>query len=232
MLNLIYDLDVHDDTVHTWDVWLTVDGGSADIAPYAVHGRISGSGLVEELPWDGRIYAEDVLRQYSFLPYFKSFTDEVTVAFVPKRDEGAEDSLRPLDFMAYFRGFTDKALVTDIVLGPLSHKDDLTIEAEVTQTAFTNGTVITPSILCARKITAVASPETKFSVSFDNGETWAAWLEGVWVQNGRMDVNELAAVPTPAWSGSVRIKAVMGKNDTLSNIMIYGGALALSLIHI
>ena len=74
ILTLRYDLQAVDAAIHTWDVWIEMQGGSATIDTYGIHAVAMGQGLAAESDWDGTITASDEVDRYTF-SLVRDFTD-------------------------------------------------------------------------------------------------------------------------------------------------------------
>jgi hypothetical protein len=61
ILRLRYELEAVEASIHTWNVVLSVKGGSLSIVRYGVLGVVSGMGLAGNGEWDGEITAEDTI---------------------------------------------------------------------------------------------------------------------------------------------------------------------------
>ena len=235
ILHLRYDIQTIDAAIHTWGVWLTVNGGSVRIEPYAIYAVIMGTGMAAEEKWDGTIDAYDDVPRLSF-DIFKGMQDIVNVVNREPVKSEIADGVGKINFFTMFRGIQDSIDVTaDImVYSPWINNDKVDTECTydskvgwIGNGELSSGTALTVTTVPMRGVRKVETESTNasFYASYDDGGSWLGWTEEGWIETS-MNKAEIEAVPESAWAQggeTVQIRVVLEKNASLSELNVYGG---------
>lgn len=236
IISLRYDLQAVEAAIHTWDVWIEMDGGSVTIEPYAVHAVAIGQGLAAESDWDGTIKASDEVDRFDFGHIFRAIEDAGRITNDTPKQSETSDQIARFNFLNMFRNITDGHSATGNVMTftPYVNASRIMTSAEYNNTtgwqgsgnikAGTNQTVTTCDINGVTSV-EVASQNAVYYVSFDSGVTWQGWTTDGWVDNVTMIKKDLEAVPESAWKqhSKVRIRALLEDGANLYTIYAYGG---------
>ena len=106
ILRLRYELEAVEASIHTWNVVLSVKGGSLSIVRYGDLGVVSGMGLAGNGEWDGEITAEDTIDRI-LITEIKLYYDMPCLA---------ADSVKGLNIAAIFGGFTETVESTSDIM--------------------------------------------------------------------------------------------------------------------
>ncbi len=236
VLHLMYDLQAVAAQIHTWDVWMSMAGGSIHFDQYGMLGVISGVGLVGDSDWNGTISADDNIHAIHLERMFRKFSDSAELKGYTPLSAGNTDSLKNLTFLNMFTKITDSAsdtsklmtftpwvnadrIVTGCTVGP----DGWTGSGSVKQN--TAASLITSAVNDVTGI-HVESFAAVYYVSFDGGSTWLAHTSDGWQEGASMTAVELEAVTADQWKSggsSVRIKVLLEDKAWLHTIDLYGG---------
>lgn len=239
ILRLRYDIAAASASIHTWDVWFRMDGGSVYMEPYSMHGVIMGQGLAAESDWNGTINADDDVARFDFGGLFRQITDEVDISGEIPYRQTPVDTIAKFNFLNLFRGIADQYTATGnmMVFTPWVNPDKVsTTCAYNTSVGWIGaGTIAKGDALSVTTVamTGVTRVETRssnavFYASFDEGLTWVGWTDEGWVENASMIKTELEEVPASAWSSggsSVMIRAMLETDASLFTLDVYGGQL-------
>jgi hypothetical protein len=235
ILRLRYELEAVEAAIHTWNVVLSVTGGSLLIERYGVLGVVSGMGLAGNGEWDGEITAEDVIDRFFISRIMNRFSDAADVRLLHDTPCFAADSVTGFNIASIFGGFAEKVEPTSdiMVFSPWTNADKVTTTCEVkdngwigsgSTTLGTSLSVITCTVIGAAKIEA-DSKNAIFYISFDNGSTWMGYAEDEWKENTAMTESDIREIPEDALqrSNQLMVKAVLENDSALYEINIYGG---------
>lgn len=236
ILTLRYDLQEIDASIHTWDVWIEMDGGSITIEPYGIHAVALGQGMAAESQWDGTISASDDVTKLDFSGIFKTVQDNALATNNTPAKSAVNELIAGLNFLNMFRGISDGYSATENVMTftPYVNSALITTDASYNNTtgwqgsgnikAGTNKTVTTCDICNVTSI-EVSSQNAVYQVSFDSGATWQGWTSDGWIDDVTMIKKEIEFVPEAAWKqhDQVRIKALLEAGANLYTIYAYGG---------
>ena len=190
-----------------------------------IHAYLTASGLYLKSGWDGNIIIDDTIEKLDFEELVRELTDTASAsAMIPQ-------GVLPIDSISAIR-FTGIASITDtvtpakeMIFTATINTGLLTYTATLTDNVFTNGDVITPNISNIQSVSVVSSGG-EFSVSFDSGTTWVAYVQGSgWITGTTMSKAEIEAVPASAWTGTAMIKATLTSEQTLTSITALGGSI-------
>lgn len=237
ILRLRYDLQAVAAQIHTWDVWIEMNGGQISIGKYNMYGVIEGTGLSGDSEWNGNIRVDDDIRRIRFFPMMRKFTDEVKLSGETPKTAAPVERFKRLNFMQMFRGIRDTFGATSDVMTFTPWVNAQWVETGCTfnatvgwvgdgTTALGTALDVTTVQLTDVKRVEVQSSNAIFYVSFDDGGSWLGWTAGGWVEGALMIKDELEAVPETAWAlngGVVRIRAVLETDASLFTIDVYGG---------
>ena len=237
VLRLRYDLQAVAAQIHTWEVWLEMNGGKISIDKYNMYGVIAGTGLAGDSEWDGNIRAQDDIRRIRFYPMIRKIAEELKTDLAKPHSAKPSDRFRRLNFAKMFRGIKDTLGATSEVMTFTPWVNSQWVETGCTFNANVgwvgDGTTALGTALAVTtvQLTGVKRIETKSSnaiyyASFDDGETWVGWTADGWVEGASMIKDKLEAVPETAWAlngGVVRIRAVLETDASLFTLDVYGG---------
>lgn len=237
ILTLRYDLQAVDAAIHTWDVWIEMQGGSATIDTYGIHAVAMGQGLATESDWDGTITASDEVDRYTF-SLVRDFTDLASTTLNTPARAVPGDILARFDFTNMFGHIADnsRSYGDMTTFTPYVNASRVMTDADYNNTTGWQGTGEikkgTNKTLTTTDVHGVTSVETAsqnavFYASFDSGSTWVGWTSEGWVENVTMIKKEIEAVPESAWKqyDKVRFRVLLEGGATLYALHLYGGTL-------
>ena len=237
ILTLRYDLQAVDAAIHTWDVWIEMQGGSATIDTYGIHAVAMGQGLAAESDWDGTITASDEVDRYTF-SLVRDFTDSANTTLNTPARAVPGDILARFDFTNMFGRIVDnnQSYGNMTTFTPYVNASRVMTDADYNNTTGWQGTGEikkgTNKMLTTADVYGVTSVETAsqnavFYASFDSGYTWVGWTSEGWVENVTMIKKEIEAVPESAWKqyNKVRFRVLLEGGATLYALHLYGGTL-------
>ena len=237
ILTLRYDLQAVDAAIHTWDVWIEMQGGSATIDTYGIHAVAMGQGLAAESDWDGTITASDEVDRYTF-SLVRDFTDSANTTLNTPARAVPGDILARFDFTNMFGRIVDnnQSYGNMTIFTPYVNASRVMTDADYNNTTGWQGTGEikkgTNKMLTTADVYGVTSVETVsqnavFYASFDSGSTWVGWTSEGWVENVTMIKKEIEAVPESAWKqyNKVRFRVLLEGGATLYALHLYGGTL-------
>lgn len=237
ILTLRYDLQAVDAAIHTWDVWIEMQGGSATIDTYGIHAVAMGQGLAAESDWDGTITASDEVDRYTF-SLVRDFTDLASTTLNTPARAVPGDILARFDFTNMFGHIADnsRSYGDMTTFTPYVNASRVMTDADYNNTTGWQGTGEikkgTNKVLTTTDVYGVTSVETAsqnavFYASFDSGSTWVGWTSEGWVENVTMIKKEIEAVPESTWKqyDKVRFRVLLEGGATLYALHLYGGTL-------
>ena len=237
ILTLRYDLQAVDAAIHTWDMWIEMQGGSATIDTYGIHAVAMGQGLAAESDWDGTITASDEVDRYTF-SLVRDFTDSANTTLNTPARAVPGDILARFDFTNMFGRIVDnnQSYGNMTTFTPYVNASRVMTDADYNNTTGWQGTGEikkgTNKMLTTADVYGVTSVETAsqnavFYASFDSGSTWVGWTSEGWVENVTMIKKEIEAVPESAWKqyNKVRFRVLLEGGATLYALHLYGGTL-------
>ena len=237
ILTLRYDLQAVDAAIHTWDMWIEMQGGSATIDTYGIHAVAMGQGLAAESDWDGTITASDEVDRYTF-SLVRDFTDSANTTLNTPARAVPGDILARFDFTNMFGRIVDnnQTYGNMTTFTPYVNASRVMTDADYNNTTGWQGTGEikkgTNKMLTTADVYGVTSVETAsqnavFYASFDSGSTWVGWTSEGWVENVTMIKKEIEAVPESAWKqyNKVRFRVLLEGGATLYALHLYGGTL-------
>lgn len=237
ILTLRYDLQAVDAAIHTWDVWIEMQGGSATIDTYGIHAVAMGQGLAAESDWDGTITASDEVDRYTF-SLVRDFTDSASTTLNTPARAVPGDILARFDFTNMFGHIADnsRSYGDMTTFTPYVNASRVMTDADYNNTTGWQGTGEikkgTNKVLTTTDVYGVTSVETAsqnavFYASFDSGSTWVGWTSEGWIENVTMIKKEIEAVPESAWKqyDKARFKVLLEGGTTLYALHLYGGTL-------
>ena len=237
ILTLRYDLQAVDAAIHTWDVWIEMQGGSATIDTYGIHAVAMGQGLAAESDGDGTITASDEVDRYTF-SLVRDFTDSANTTLNTPARAVPGDILARFDFTNMFGRIVDnnQSYGNMTTFTPYVNASRVMTDADYNNTTGWQGTGEikkgTNKMLTTTDVYGVTSVETAsqnavFYASFDSGSTWVGWTSEGWVENVTMIKKEIEAVPESAWKqyNKVRFRVLLEGGATLYALHLYGGTL-------
>lgn len=237
ILTLRYDLQAVDAAIHTWDVWIEMQGGSATIDTYGIHAVAMGQGLAAESDWDGTITASDEVDRYTF-SLVRNFTDLASTTLNTPARAIPGDILARFDFTNMFGHIADnsRSYGDMTTFTPYVNASRVMTDADYNNTTGWQGTGEikkgTNKTLTTTDVHGVTSVETAsqnavFYASFDSGSTWVGWTSEGWVENVTMIKKEIEAVPESAWKqyDKVRFRVLLEGGAALYALHLYGGTL-------
>lgn len=237
ILTLRYDLQAVDAAIHTWDVWIEMQGGSATIDTYGIHAVAMGQGLAAESDWDGTITASDEVDRYTF-SLVRDFTDSASTTLNTPARAVPGDILARFDFTNMFGHIADnsRSYGDMTTFTPYVNASRVMTDADYNNTTGWQGTGEikkgTNKVLTTTDVYGVTSVETAsqnavFYASFDSGSTWVGWTSEGWVENVTMIKKEIEAVPESTWKqyDKVRFRVLLEGGATLYALHLYGGTL-------
>ena len=237
ILTLRYDLQAVDAAIHTWDMWIEMQGGSATIDTYGIHAVAMGQGLAAESDWDGTITASDEVDRYTF-SLVRDFTDSANTTLNTPAHAVPGDILARFDFTNMFGRIVDnnQSYGNMTTFTPYVNASRVMTDADYNNTTGWQGTGEikkgTNKMLTTADVYGVTSVETAsqnavFYASFDSGSTWVGWTSEGWVENVTMIKKEIEAVPESAWKqyNKVRFRVLLEGGATLYALHLYGGTL-------
>lgn len=237
ILTLRYDLQAVDAAIHTWDVWIEMQGGSATIDTYGIHAVAMGQGLAAESDWDGTITASDEVDRYTF-SLIRNFTDSASTTLNTPARAVPVDILARFDFTNMFGRIADnnRSYGDMTTFTPYVNASRVMTDADYNNTTGWQGTgeikkgtnkMLTTTDVYGVTSVETASQNTVFYASFDSGSTWVGWTSEGWIENVTMIKKEIEAVPESAWKqyDKVRFRVLLEGGATLYALHLYGGTL-------
>lgn len=236
VLRLRYDLQAAEADIHTWDVWMNMDGGSIHIEPYNIRAVIMGQGLTGDGEWDGTVDAYDDVQRFTFNMFKDIQEDMKLTGHIPHKATIA-DRIAVFDFTNMFRGISDNYTANEklMTFTPWVNQDKVTTTCTYDTTVgwIGAGTTVLGTALSVTTLpmTGVEHVETQssnaiFDVSFDGGSTWVGWTVAGWVKGAYMIENEIRAVPASGWKSggeSVIIRTTLETDASMFTLDVYGG---------
>lgn len=237
VLHLMYDLQAVAAQIHTWDIWMSMVGGSIHFDQFGILGVLSGVGLAGDSEWDGNISAGDDIHAIRFYPMFREFADKAILKGDIPLSSKPNETLNRLNFMGMFGGFTDSvnAAGTVMIFTPYVNADrsisDCTVDEKTgwigsgTIKLGNSASMVTSPMTGVTGVTA-SSSNAVFYASFDNGETWKGWTTEGWVENASMIRSDIEKITPAQWKqggDSVRIKVYLEDNASMYSLNVYGG---------
>lgn len=235
ILRLRYELEAVEASIHTWNVVLSVKGGSLSIVRYGDLGVVSGMGLAGNGEWDGEITAEDTIDRILISRIINRLSDKAEIKLYYDMPCLAADSVKGLNIAAIFGGFTETVESTSdiMVFSPWANADKVATSCEVkdngwigfgSTTLKTSLSVTTCAVYGAKHITA-DSKNAIFYISFDGGSTWMGYAENEWKENVAMTESDIGEIPEDALKqyDHLSVKAVLENDSVLYAINLYGG---------
>ena len=213
---------------HTFDIYMSCEGGTITIPALNMMVIMTGNGLVGDGQWNGIIEAEDTVDIIEpFSDVFVEIDEDVDASIHTPVGKTTSDSIGTITFRSMFNTFTDSfAKETPIMeFTTTLNTSLLTYTATISSGKFVNGDVILPALKNIGEI-SVISENTLYVASFDGGETWLAYSsEDGWVENLQMTEEQLMDVPTSEWDDGAIIKAIIADNANLTEIKVKGASL-------
>lgn len=214
-------LTMHDTATHVLSVRLSASGGSAKILLYDGQHILIGQGLVGDV-WSGAIEAEDEYNRFTF-DFLKTFTDSAEVSTHTPISESPADNFNRFTFNL-LRSFTDNVNSTIGIVRAYNGDGTSTVNCGTENGTWKGiGSIITTDVYNTVSVEVVQQGFVEYQVSFDEGQTWRGYIDGVWELNSTMTKLQLEAVRS--WDGNkMRIKAMLGSDVKLSSIQFNGGS--------
>ncbi|MGI6053156.1 MAG: hypothetical protein ACOYA9_11865 [Bilifractor sp.] len=235
ILRLRYELEAVEASIHTWNVVLSVKGGSVSIVRYGVLGVVSGMGLAGNGEWDGEITTEDTIDRILISRIMSCFSDTVDIRLLHDTPCLAADRVARVNIASIFGGFAETVEPTSdiMVFSPWANADKVATSCEVkdngwigsgSTTLKTSLSVTTCAVYGAKHITA-ESKNAIFYISFDGGSTWMGYAENEWKENVAMTESDIGEIPEDALKqyDHLSVKAVLENDSVLYAINLYGG---------
>jgi hypothetical protein len=235
ILRLRYELEAAEAAIHTWNVVLSVTGGSLLIERYGVLGVVSGMGLAGNGEWDGEITAEDVIDRFFISRIMNRFSDTADVRLLHDTPCLVTDGVCGINVATILSSFEESVEpVADVmVFAPWANADKVNTSCEVkdngwigsgSTTLGTSLSVTTCAVSGAAHLIA-DSKNAIFYISFDNGSTWVGYAQNEWKENVAMTKSDIREIPEDALqkSNQLMVKAVLENDSALYAINIYGG---------
>ena len=233
---LRYDLGAAEATIHNWEVWLNMAGGSMHVDPYYLNVVLEGQGIVAD-DFNGTIRAQDIVPKHDFLGIRKKISDAVEILEHTPQARTAAEFLKRNNFTSIFRKFHDTFRTTGdiMVFRPVTNQDKITTTAEVSDGIWIgSGTMVGGDAAYVETIpvtgitsVVATSSNAEFIVSADGGQTWVGHTESGWVEGAYMTRLEVEAVTAAQWAqlgDQVIVRAYIETDASLSTLNLYGAA--------
>lgn len=231
---LRYDLNAVEAAIHTWDVWLNMDGGGIKVPPFFLNVVLAGQGIVAD-DFNGTIQVSDIVPRHDFRDIRKQFTDEAELTVHTPQRETAADTIRRRNFTQIFRSFTDAVTATGsiLVFRPVTNEDKVTTTAEVSDGIWIgSGTIVDEDAAFVQTIpmagveyVRATSSNAEFLASGDGGQTWRGFTVEGWVERAYMTRLEIESVTAEQWAElgeKIIVRAVIETDANLSTLNVYG----------
>jgi len=231
---LRYDLAGVEATIHNWEVWLHMEGGSVHMDQYHMNVVIFGQGIVAD-DFNGTINVSEIVPRHDFLNIKTQFFDDVDASVHIPHGAIMEDRIRKNKFTNIFRSFHED-ISTNIALmifRPSTNPAQVTTTATVqNDTWIGSGTIVggdaayvqTISISGIDHIAAVSS-NAEFLCSSDDGETWRGYTVEGWVEDAYMTRSEIQEITAEQWAElgeKITIRTVIEADASLTMLTCYG----------
>jgi len=231
---LRYDLAGVEAAIHTWEVWLNMDGGSVHMDPYHLNVVIAGQGIVAD-DFRGTINVRDIVPKHDFLGIRKGITDSFEITTHTPQERDMEDNVLKRNFTQVFRSFTEDLFATGsiMVFRPVTNQDKVETTATVSDGIWIgSGTIVGGDAAYVQTIpisgidhVVATSSNAEFLCSADDGETWRGYTVEGWVEDAYMTRNEIQAITGEEWAElgeRVIVRAVIETDASLSTLNCYG----------
>lgn len=237
ILHLMYDLQAVSAQIHTWNVWITMSGGSISIDEYGILGVLYGAGLAADGDWNGQITASDNIAPIRFWPMFRHVADAGEIKRYTPLANVAKDSIKNLDFVNMFGGLADSgiAAASMTIFTPWTNADKVSTSCTTDSSLGWIGSgdtkegtaldVVTRAVSGSIDHVTTSCVNAVFYVSFDGGSTWVVRTDDGWSESGSMIKDDLEAVTADEWAEggtSVRFRIVLGDDCSAYSLNIYG----------
>ena len=241
--HLFYSWWASGNIVSTFEVLIKCVGCKVTIPKGAARGTIEGVGLVGDVAWDGSVYVYEEFPPYDFGRLKKEMTDGATTSFVTPDTGSVSQNKRKLNlFKTLMKTIHEAIIGNGLHRFSAPYNDDEVDKVGVIRSGnvwknedeAVDGTVTTYNCTVERilKVTSNRTPnsgDVTYLVSFDDGESWYTYADGFvpYESDYGMVAGTLAAITESEWAemladtGTIKIRATLQGNSTLSDIQIF-----------
>ena len=144
ILTLQYDLDHDDELSHTFDLWLSVSGGSVSVKSQDAYEVITSTGLAADSTWEGTFRGEDGNLYIVIDGQAHKIPDKIAVHAYPTKVAYQADE--PIDYTglvihAIFGDGSETDITSDCVIDPVSGTPFDTADDTYVEVSYTTWTV-------------------------------------------------------------------------------------------
>lgn len=242
LLHLLFTWDSTANMTGTFEVHLSLSGGSAHIDRGAARAYLSGQGLAGEGSWDGTISVYDTISEMNMANLLQIESDKVSINLGDSEPFNFAETVPEIQLAGFLIPITESVNKVEFLhqfdTNHLSDVSYSTSQIEVKKGKWKLKSSVTKAELITKdcavdqilKVDAACDSNVRFLVSFDHGTTWLEYAEG-WVladttkDSYGISDSKLKKMTTSQWAeklnGYVMIKAILTDFGTLSNIQIY-----------
>jgi hypothetical protein len=242
LLHLLFTWDSTANMTGSFEVYLSLSGGSAHIDRGAARAYLSGQGLAGEGSWDGTISVYDTIPETNMFNLLQLESDKVLINLNDSESINFAENVPEIQLSSFLGSFTETVNKVEFLHQfDTNHLTDVTYntsQIEVKKRQWKLKSSVTKAELLTKdcevdqviKVNVVCDSDVNFLVSFDHGSTWWEYTEGWDLPDTTKDSygvsdSKLKEITALQWSeklnGYVMIKAILNGSSTLSNIQIY-----------
>lgn len=235
IITLYYNLELDQSTEHQFKIWVIATGGTAYLGSQQALVSIVGAGIVAEIEWDGNIEVEEQFSPITWSVVPSIVSDTAIISFPSILRNTAEDDISQL-----ISGMP--AIDDGIILNQLGMVYRSIVNAALVDTDCTvnsngywvgKGTiaqgnaaylVTLEDVTDVEAISVGGGVDAEYQISPDSGNSWHAYVNGVWIEDGYMSLSNLMSIPASVLDGMyIRIKAIVPSTGTIYSINLLGG---------
>lgn len=243
LLHLLFTWNSTANLTGTFEVTLSMDGGSAHIGIGDARAYLAGQGLAGESAWDGNVSVYDAVPEMNLCAVNPAFSDSVEINTVLPDRHVFSDMVGALSLNSVYTSFTasvgnvkflhridtlrpsdmtydnDKVEIRD---GEWRLKDGVTI-AEMTTADLSAESILQVTSVCD-------SNNVNFLASFDHGATWLEYANG-WITPDTTKASygmfgpAMAVIDSGRWNemltGTIQMKVIIHEKGHIADLQIY-----------
>lgn len=240
LLHLLYTWWANGGITSDFEVIIRCIGCSITVNRGAARGYIAGCGLIGDMAWTGDLFIRQDFVPYDFRRIAKNFTDAVDYEFYTPDESDYNEDMPYLSFARTILKPFNVSMKAGNLLLFTTESDDMETDNVMVRGSVWNvidqsydGTVSTPNctldaVVWVRSNHATVNGDVTYVVSFDDGDTWWYVFNGAWAQYesgyGMAEVI-MENIPAADWAmkfnGTIKVKAILEGNSTLTDIQIF-----------
>lgn len=224
-------------------VWISMSGASLFIDEGNARAYLVGQGLAGEGAWDGTISPEDEVTPSDLSIIRRTYTDAVSIAMIEQNNAGISDDVPAISLSSILRGISGSVgnvkflyrydVLHDSVMTYDHDKIEISGSSWKLKDTTSTEEIESPDEEASEILSVSAdcdSNNVNFLASFDHGVTWWSYENG-WTlpdttkESYGMFGPAMKEITKEQWaeklSGSIKIKAIIHKEGTLTDIQIF-----------